>query len=241
MTTTVLLTATVVPHQGVQALTLTDPSLRLEQYCAALDTWANACAALGYRLCLVDNSTQVPEHWRARLEAAAPDATIAYFPDLAPHPNKGVGEARLLDSAHLSGLLDDAQRLVKCTGRLALANPGACFPPSASDAALQVLLNSRLTAADSRSFAASRDVWVTYLMRLEQRQVEHGLGFEQALARATLLAMSEGVALTRFPTLPRWVGYSGGHGTHYGSLAQRAKRLAHTTVREAAARAHWSI
>lgn len=244
MTTTVVLTATVIPHAGVQVLSLADPRERLNQYCASLSVWAQACRHMGFSLCLVDNSSELPARDREALEAAAAEAALGFFPDLDPHPNKGVGEARLLDAAFTSGLLDGSSRIVKCTGRLFIANLAACFPDEPRSESLQVLLNSRLTAADSRVFGATTDVWKTYLLGLDTPQLDLSRGFvafEQALARATLRALSDGVPLTRFPALPRWVGQSGGHGTDYGSLRQRVKRSAHAAVRTAASKGHWAI
>lgn len=244
MTTTVVLTGTVVPHDGVQVLALTDPEERLRQYCGSLVAWTRACEPLGFQVCLVDNSTALPDDYASALRAAAPTARVGTFPDRDPHPNKGVGEARLLDAAFTSGFLDGATRLIKCTGRLSVANLDACFPPTAQEPELQVLLNSRLTAADSRVYAASREVWSEYLVGLDRPQLDLSRGFvafEQALARATLRALADGLPLTRFPALPRWVGQSGGHGTDYASLRQRLKRTAHGAVRTVAAKGHWAI
>lgn len=238
MSTVVLLTSTVVPHEGVARLAVTDPAVRLEQYAEAVAAWSAQCQRRGWRLVLLDNSTALGEGASQRLQQSG--AEVVLLPEHAPHRDKGVGESRLLQRAMAAGVADGATTLVKCTGRLVVTNMDACLPPGDAPS-LRVLLSSRLTTADARTWVVSRAVWDAYLHDLPDRQEDLGIIAEQALARATLRALADGVPLSRYPALPRWRGVSGGHGNDFGSPRARLVRRAHTVVRDVAARGHWSL
>lgn len=237
----VVLTATVVPHPDVQTLVLRDPSERLGQYVTAVSRWATTCERRGWDLRVLENSRVLGEAQLQALTAAAGNGKVAHLPTTGADRNKGIGEAELLDHAWETGALDGADVLVKCTGRLFVPNAEACFPRFAAQGHLQTLLNSRLTSADARLFAISRDLWETYHLGWADLMRPRNETFESRLARSTLRALSDGAQLTRFPVLPRWVGRSGGHGDDYGSVRNNARRAVHGLVRAGAQRLHWAI
>lgn len=127
-TACVLMTATVTPPHGATLLRHADPKIRLAEYTAALNFYANAVGERGH-VVLVENSgcpmddlvREIPEALKDRVECVLFNGN-----DYPPKYGKGYGEFKILDRAMsrspILQQLGDAEMIWKVTGRLIVRN-----------------------------------------------------------------------------------------------------------------------
>jgi hypothetical protein len=231
-----LLTATVDP--GACAFTVrADPATRLADYRLALSRWIAArsfsrivwCESSGWPLADLDDL-------RTAAAGNGIDLQLISFrgQDFDMTLGKGYGELGIISHAlaHAPSLRGGEAPLVKVTGRYFVANPAPLLALlGRADAPKMVCdLREDLTVADSRIFAASRDIISTYLIPLrslanDSKQVF----FEHLLARAAHAAMGAGLSWALMPMVPRILGVSATRGQRHGYAL--SKRLRHRLKR----------
>jgi len=130
-----------------------------------------------------------------------------------PSKGKGYGEMRIIAHAlEHSTLLRRAERFMKVTGRLYVANAAQILAGVArSRADVQCDLRQNLLVADSRAFCATKAFFSQYLLtRAEQVDDSNNLVFESVLAQAVHACLADG---GQWAPLPRVADLRGIAGT----------------------------
>jgi hypothetical protein len=134
---------------------------------------------------------------------------------------KGAGEGLMYDrvAQRLESDLGHVTDIVKCTGRLTLRSrsgvPGAPHMPRY----VMSRISRDLTRMDTRIFGVDKETFVQHFTGLAPA-VDEGAGvyLEHVVCRATLTAISQGVARLVFQPLPLLNGVSGSTGSRYRGL-----------------------
>lgn len=226
-----LLTATVDPG-GMGQTIRADPAVRLKDYSSAL-LWWKACTNGSHRIMLYETSGYPLPQWWYSLAGVTVVQRLAN--DYPKTRGKGFGEARMLQWALAQDQLLAEDWVVKCTGRIRVANAGNLMRQLCQRASLEICVNVSKGGkwADSRFFAG-RPAVLARLMSDFDIEVDDSVGryFEHVLAQRVLRLASEGVVIGPWADLPRYLGVSASTGTRYedgfgGYLRWLAKRSAY--------------
>jgi len=215
-----LLTAAVTPA-AVPALKRLNPAVRAADYRGALRWWKDR-AALFEQIIWLESSGSDLAHAIAdsyRDEIVSAVGLVVGFP---AHRGKGYGETLLLE--HAASMHIDSTHLVKCTGRIRVANAKALLAAVTPSTEIMVRMGKDLAYVDTRFFVIARPLLDRFLAGLKESiDDEAGVPFERAVALRVLKLASEGVRVTFWPTPPRYIGTGGASDRRYDSLAARLK------------------
>ncbi len=209
---TLLLTATVNPG-ATGMVARRDPLVRLGDYESALSKWLSVSPPL--RIVFCENTG----FDLARLQATAAASPVEFISfrgnDGAKQRGKGYSEIAILEHALAeSRLISASEVVVKCSGRLFVANAPQVFRALAStDFDVMCTLKQNLSFSDSRFFAATPQFLRQHL--LPQACIvddTQGIYFEHALACAVADAVAHRKKWRPFEVFPRIQGISGTHG-----------------------------
>jgi hypothetical protein len=205
----ILLTGTVRPNE--MAFTkLLDPALRRAQYVASLNDWLNRTSLpiVFVENSGVDISSDIDNEHVNRIEFLTFSGND-YRSDLG----KGYGEMNCLQyAAENSLVLKKCGFVFKVTGRLKMLNFDKFLDYCLRKDNLFVFLDLRdsLRFADSRFFGFHPEFLNRYLLQYRSEVNDSsGRFFEHVLAKATLIAVSDGKRFEQLPYYPRLAGVSG--------------------------------
>jgi hypothetical protein len=217
---TVVLTATVRPHVASR-LTLTDPVARAKDYRRALARWAALARTWPeLRIVLAENSGADLDRLVAGLPGVERVELISLTPPGASTVARGKGacEAALLTEVlPRLGTSDVNDLVLKCTGRLFVANVRRMLPSNHDSRAVVARATVDLSFADARLFGATSAGWQRWLAGMSAEVDEpRGRWLENVLAGRLALALAGGGTVHRLRGAPRFEGRSGTDGRDYG-------------------------
>jgi hypothetical protein len=215
-----VLTATVDPLP-VPKLVQTQPDGRAEEYRAALRQWTLE-SALFKEMMWWENS----DHPLAHQIAAefAPGVSAYVFREVAFDSGlgKGYGEALMLERVAHVGI--ESEYMLKCTGRLSVANLRSVLYTLHSAPDIAVRLSQDLTYVDSRFFLVRSTLLPELISELKSDVNDNrGKYLEHAIARRVLRLAAEGAKIGFWAAVPRFRGQSGSTGKRYDSLKSRVR------------------
>jgi hypothetical protein len=231
-----LLTATIDPG-ATTMVARKDPQVRLRDYQYSLTAWLSS-GAVG-KIVLYENSGSDISSLKD-IAQRFPDLDVEFhsFFGNESGSSKGKGYAELLGIARTleqSQLIRNCRFMVKCTGRITLANANKVFR-LVNDMEFDVMcsLGRNLTFADSRLFAAKPSFISQYLIP-QQAIIDdsNGVFFEHALACATARALSDRKRWLPFPVFPDIRGISGTFGASqtYGARKRALESVYHRVAK----------
>ncbi len=233
--TLLLLTASIDPR-NCPRVTHGDPSVRLAEYRTALNDWITRLDE-EWTILFVENSGHPLDDLRSAVAAHPARRCAIEFVQYVEEADvtaagKGAGEAAMLDRVARSGVADEGDWLVKCTGRLRVSNPTRLLPVAPSGPAVSAAVRPDLAYVDTRLFALTPDAFTQYFTGLGS-DVQEGSGryFEHAFATAMHRGLARDLAFLPFAELPRFRGVSGSMGVRYGAPADVLRRRVHERLR----------
>lgn len=217
-TVTLVLTATVDP-QPMPKLVSTEPQTRATEYETALRRWTGD-SSIFERIIWWENSGHQLAHKIAAEFAPKISAHVVTEAPFESGLGKGYGEALMLEQIALAGI--DSKYMLKCTGRLSVANIRSLLSSLDSEPDIVIRLTQDFTYVDSRLFVVSSKLLRTLTLGLKGEVNDNrGAYLEHALARRVLRLATEGAQIRFWSAWPRFRGRSGSTGQQYDSLGQR--------------------
>lgn len=218
MTGVVVMTMAVTPSIGL-AVSVADPTQRLNQYRSALEKWIRVAERRDLYLAVVETTGFAED----RLLGQKSDHIIYHNHEPSTvdvSRGKGAIEAAALDSV-MAVLPSPITWGIKVTGRLFVTNSEVFFNPGAS--AVRVRRTLDRAYADSRAFTFDRSAWQSHLngMNLEVDEAR-GRYLEHVLAMRLIAGeYAQTLRVDPFVRRPVIVGQSGTTGRKYGSRTQQ--------------------
>ncbi|MGI4021469.1 MAG: hypothetical protein ACRYFA_08170 [Janthinobacterium lividum] len=197
---------------------LQNPQLRYKQYVDAINFYL---AETNKKILFVENSgIDLSSNFIDYIKDGRLEILAFNGNDYDRKLGKGYGEMLIIEYATKNSMFFmNSDFVIKITGRLKILNIKAILKqwdniiPTTS---IFVNLQKSLAYADSRCWAASKDFYVDFLLKYKS-SVDDSINFhfENALTKATHLAISKDYKFSFLNTLPRYSGISGTKNEKY--------------------------
>ncbi len=215
---TLVLTATVDPRP-VPKLVQTQAEARAAEYDIALQRWTRE-SRLFTKIVWWENSNHPLANKIAAKFASTVSTHVFTAEPFDSGLGKGYGEAQMLEQIAHAGI--GSKYMLKCTGRLSVANIGSLLTTLDSAPDIVIRLTKDFAYADSRLFVVSSALLSDLTSNLASEVNDsRGLYLEHALARRVLRLAGDGARVRFWAAWPRFVGRSGSTGQRYDSVGSQ--------------------
>ena len=240
--TLLLMTATIVPPEGVLALHRTDPALRLQDYLNALAFYLSPKCRMIDRIVFVENSASdlAPLRELAERQSGGKQVEFVSFYglDYSPSYTRGYGEFKLLDHAfrhsQLLGQLGQEDAWWKVTGRIKVLNFDRMVQTAPPSYDLYADFRWWKREADVRLLSFSRGgyarLFLNFYHELAGVRIEDFFFERFAPLMERKDPSVEGI-VPEFRTVPRFEGIGGWGNLDYSSPKSRMIYLARSVYR----------
>ncbi|MCC9166152.1 hypothetical protein [Pontibacter harenae] len=212
----VLLTGTIDP-QNMIFTKITDKDFRKNQYIDSIKFWLKETKC---KIIFVENSNNdISPYFEDALNSFRLEILCFNGNTYSREVGKGYGELLCIEYAlKNSKILKTSNFVFKITGRHKVLNFLPFFERYDKNKDLDLLLdfNKNLTFCDSRIFGFTPVFFYDYLYKYKNSLNDtNGVYFEHILAKASLIAISQGLKYLPFPSSPKIKGISGSNNIKY--------------------------